>query len=375
MLLSILLFFSISLVALFIATYTDLRERIVSDRLIAAIIFLGLVVHGYSALTTWSYENFLLSVSVAIATFIGAYAFWKLGVWAGGDVKLFTAIAFLNPVNYGFLRDIMGIKDGIFASSALPIFPLTLFVYSVFAMLPYGAALSFGKVLKDRGLKKKISERLWKGCLDVVVFAGLIAAFSVFLKSLGAPVFIAALFVFALSFFRKFLYGIIGVIFVVLALAIDFTPTVQQFGIALLSLLPLYIILQLYLMSREDVLVMRKKITGLSEGEIAGENIMLENGKPERISRMSLGTIINNIRNNRFDLIRQSLNPAGEVLASERSAGGLTQGQIKTLQRLVSEGKLEDVIKIKDSAPFVPAVLIAYLALQITGDIIWNLIL
>ena len=375
MLLSILLFFSISLVSLFIATYTDLRERIVSDRLIAAIIFLGLVVHGYSALTTWSYENFLLAVSVAIATFVGAYAFWKLGVWAGGDVKLFTAIAFLNPVNYGFLRDLAGLKDGIFASSALPIFPLTLFVYSVFAMLPYGAALSFGKVLKDKGLKKKISERLWKGALDVVVFAGLIAAFSVFLKSLGAPVFIAALFVFALSFFRKFLYGIIGAIFVVLALAVDFTPTVQQFGLALLSLLPLYIILQLYLMSREDVLVMRKKITELSEGEIAGENIMLENGKPERISGMSLGTIINNIRNNRFDLIRQSLNPTGEVLASERSAGGLTQGQIKILQRLVSEGKLEDVIKIKDSAPFVPAVLIAYLALQITGDIIWNLIL
>ena len=375
MLLSILLFFSISLVSLFIATYTDLRERIVSDRLIAAIIFLGLVVHGYSALTTWSYENFLLAVSVAIATFVGAYAFWKLGVWAGGDVKLFTAIAFLNPVNYGFLRDLAGLKDGIFASSALPIFPLTLFVYSVFAMLPYGAALSFGKVLKDKGLKKKISERLWKGALDVVVFAGLIAAFSVFLKSLGAPVFIAALFVFALSFFRKFLYGIIGAIFVVLALAVDFTPTVQQFGLALLSLLPLYIILQLYLMSREDVLVMRKKITELSEGEIAGENIMLENGKPERISGMSLGTIINNVRNNRFDLIRQSLNPTGEVLASERSAGGLTQGQIKILQRLVSEGKLEDVIKIKDSAPFVPAVLIAYLALQITGDIIWNLIL
>ena len=375
MLLGVLLFFSISLISLIIATYTDLRERIVSDRLVVAMIFLGLVLHSYSAITTGNIETIMLATAVSVATFIGAYLLWKLGVWAGGDVKLFTAIAFLNPINYGVIRDVLGLSGGIFSSSSLAIFPLSLFVYSVFAMLPYGAALSLGKILKENELKEKIIARIWKGAFEVMLFAGLMAAFSVFLKSLGVPVFIAALFVFALSFFRKFLYSVIGAIFIVLSLAVDLSASIQQFGLALLSLLPLYIILQLYLIGREDVLVTRKKITELAEGEIAGENIVLENGRPKRIGRMSLGTIINNIRNNRFDQIRQALSPSGEVLASERSAGGLTQEQIRALQKLVSDGQLDNTIKIKDSAPFVPAVLIAYIALQLTGDVIWNLII
>jgi len=373
--LGILLFFSASLISLLIATYTDLRERIVSDKLIAAMLAFGLLLHGYVSFTTGNYGIIALAIAVAILTFIGAYLFWKLGMWAGGDVKLFTALALLNPFNYGVIRDFLGIKGEIFSSINIPLFPLSLFVFSVFAMLPYGVVLSVGKVMGNNEFKKKVFARIKKGVVNVAALSGLIVGVAFLLKILGVPALAGALIVIAASFVLKKFYYALGAVFALIAFVFDFPSAFQQFAILFFSLLPLYAIIQLYFISRDDLFATKKKITGLVEGEIAGENIALENGKPERLPGMNLGMIINHIRNNRFDKVLAALNRKEEMLASERSAGGLTNEQIKKLQMFVREGELEDSIKIKDSAPFVPAVLVAYVVLQVTGDLIWNLIL
>ncbi len=67
--------------------------------------------------------------------------------------------------------------------------------------------------------------------------------------------------------------------------------------------------------------------------------------------------------------------PKGKEIVSSRKARGVTPGEINELQKLVKEGKLEDKIELKLSAPFVPAILIAYLALNVCGDLLWNLVL
>jgi preflagellin peptidase FlaK len=375
MLLGILLFFSISLISLLVATYTDLKERIVSDKLIAAMIAAGLILHGYFAVTSGNFGTIIIAIAVAIATFAAAYLLWKLGMWAGGDVKLFTCLALLNPFNYGIIRDFVGLKGEIFSSSALPLFPLSLFIFSIFAMLPYGTALSIGKVLKNNAAKEKIIDKVKKGVVGIASLAGFIVGVAFFLKIAGLPALAGAVIVFAASFVLKKFYNVLGMAFALVAFVFDFNSASQEFVILFVSLLPLYAIIQLYFISRDDLFATRKKITELDEGEIAGENIVIEKGEVKRVEGLGLGMIINHIRNNRFDKIRQALERNGEVLASERSAGGLTTEQIKKLQGLVNEGRLEDGIKIKDSAPFVPAVLIAYVVLQLTGDLIWNLIL
>ena len=373
--LSVLLFFSISLIGLVVATYTDLKERIVSDKITYGMIALGLGLHLYFSVASNDFIPFIVALVLTAATFIAAYGLWKLGMWAGGDVKLFTGLAALNPVNYAVLRDAIGLGGGLFASFSMPVFPLTLFVYSVFAVLPYGAAIALRRLVDNRNLRRKISELVMVRGKQLVVFAALLAALGILLGAFGLPAVVAAAVIFAMTFIWKKFYNIIGAILVLLALVVDFFSAMQGFAMLLVSLVPLYLIIELYLASREDVLASEKKITELREGDISGETITVANGKPKRQEKTGLGTIIKNIRNNRFREAMQALKPGGEVLASERSAGGLTNEQIDRLRMFVTEGALENRIRVKDSAPFVPAVLIAYLALQLTGDVIWNLII
>ena len=125
-------FFLLSLAALLYATYSDLKSRTVSDKLNYFLALSGIFSHlGLSVfLNDWRFIAYCL-VSIAVA-FIFSWLLWKLGVWAGGDVKLFTALSAVNPINYAALANILGI--GYFSFSlgyGLPLFPISLFLFSI----------------------------------------------------------------------------------------------------------------------------------------------------------------------------------------------------------------------------------------------------
>ena len=138
-----LIFFFISFIGLIIATITDLKNRIVSNKLTYPLIVIGIALH---LIQVFFAENTLISINSLIAfavpaiTFVCGYGLWKLGVWAGGDVKMFTALAALNPLNPNLLGPHFGYW--FFESISLPLFPLTLFLFSILAMLPSGAFLT-----------------------------------------------------------------------------------------------------------------------------------------------------------------------------------------------------------------------------------------
>jgi hypothetical protein len=117
-----------------------------------------------------------------------------------------------------------------------------------------------------------------------------------------------------------------------------------------------------------------KKITELEEGEIVAETFAETEGKVERYAPLEIKRIINYFTNNKVQALKEYLNPPGRIIASSRNARGLTDEEILELRRLVKEKKLENAVVIKLSAPFVPALLIAYLALNIVGDLLWGLI-
>lgn len=116
------------------------------------------------------------------------------------------------------------------------------------------------------------------------------------------------------------------------------------------------------------------KITKLEEGDIVSETIVLRAGKAMRVPGFAMQKVINYIRSNRLAELLAELRPEGKVLASPRKAAGIGEDEINELRRLVKEGKLEDRIIVSKSAPFVPAVLIGYVALQIIGDLLWNVL-
>ena len=319
-----LFFFSASLIALIIASYTDLKQRIVSDKLTYGMMAIGLI--GYLVLGFLESNFFLFfnSVIAAVAAFLFSLLLYKAGVWAGGDVKLFTGIAALNPVNPNILGRLGVLSIPLFAAIELPIFFLTLFIFSLFAMLPYGVFLALGRLHRDKKHGKKIMRQLLFFGIGFVVIAALNCY----------------------AFLNK-------------------NDALFQLLLPIAAIWLVYFLLKLYGMSK---VLMRKaiRISDLQEGMIVGETIVESAGKAERAPEKGIKNLINYFVANRSSKTVQQR----EIVSSAR-AGGVTVEEIKELQKLVKEGKLQDAIMVKESAAMVPAVLIAYIVLNVVGDLIW----
>ena len=120
---------AIALGAACIAIYTDLRERIIPNRLTFPLIAVGILFYFLLG----SYRGDLWTVAsgamgAAISFGIG-YAMWLTGGWAGGDVKLFTALGALLP---RFSSPYAPAPYSI----DYPFFPLTILINSVIAIIP-----------------------------------------------------------------------------------------------------------------------------------------------------------------------------------------------------------------------------------------------
>jgi len=368
------LFFSISFILLAVATYTDLRERIVSDKITYSMIALGLLLHLFLSFLTDDFGFILFSGIATIGTFLGAMLLWKLGVWAGGDVKLFTGLAALNPVNYGVLRDLIGLNGALFASIHLPVFPFWLFVFSVFAMFPYGAMISLNGIAKNKDLSEKVFAEIKKRFVHLAAFSILVAGLSAVVAAMRLDALFVLPMLLAIGFLRKKISAVVVAVVFAFALYTDYVSALQGALMVFLPLLFLFLLLKLYFASRE-ILAENVKITALEEGMISGETIVEEKGKVKRLEKAGIGTIIKHFRNNNVDAVRRLIWPSGRILASSRAAGGLTEEQIRELKKLVNEKKLENKLAVKKSVPFVPAVLIAYILLQLVGDLVWNFFL
>lgn len=325
MLFPFLFFFLFSLIALVIATRSDLRERIVSNKLNYAMVAVGLAGHAVWAALAGEAGILANCVGAVIGMFAFAFVLYKAGVWAGGDVKLFAGLAALNPVNPAVLW-----RSGLHSIPALgaielPLFPFTLFIFSLLAMLPYGVFLAMRRLGRNREQGKRV-----------------------------------------LGQFRLFGAGFAVVAVLAVAAGWYGWGELAQVLAMLLALWAVFFLLRLYRMSK---VLMRKavKVTDLEEGMIVAETIVETRQGVERKPEVGIRTLINQFAANRLEKALKQ----GREIASSRHAGGVTKEEISELKRLVRAGKLEDAIMVKESAPMVPAVLIAYVVLNLVGDFVW----
>ncbi|MEM0360293.1 MAG: A24 family peptidase C-terminal domain-containing protein [Candidatus Diapherotrites archaeon] len=326
MLFGLFLFF-ISLAGLAIATYTDLKERIVPNALSYSLVFLGLLLHILFAVFSRDYWIALNCFIATLGAFLFSLALYKAGVWAGGDVKLFTGIAALNPLNPYIAGKIGFYSIKLFEPILVPLFPLTLFFFTLFSMLPVTVFI----VLKRSRGEKVFKELALELCLLIFLFVAWIIFNS---PQLGFLLFLV---------FSVFL---------------------------------LFFVFKLMLASK---VFLRKtiKITEAEEGMIPAETILLENGKAKRErgeAMLDIKSFINYIKQYKIAVLEKTAKKR-KVLADSHMARGLEKQEIEALKKLVKEGKLENFIQIKESAPMVPAILVAYVVLNLVGDLLWNLLL
>lgn len=362
--------FILSLVGLSIASYTDLKERIIPDWVSYGMIVVGVALAAYESFTTQSFLPLFWSSVTTAAVFILAYIFWRAGAWAGGDVKLFTGLAALNPFNPFVLASFAQVSfffggRELIVASALPFFMLNLFMLSVICLLPYSAFLGF-TVLHHHSLRKEFFKittdamsRAFEWGLVIVLLTHLLTQFSI------SPLFIApALLIvgFIPDVIRKGLAALCAI--GLLSSVILWNTLIPVVGVLLL----INLLMAWYGFAQRRVLTTTKKISELNDGDIPGEWIGMQHGKLVRQSPASFKTIIKAGVERDLGAIMRIIKSSGDAWADPRQAAGVYPDQIAKLQSAVKKGLLEDTIKVKASAPFAPAVLLAYVILNALGD-------
>ncbi|MFN4133005.1 MAG: prepilin peptidase [Candidatus Hadarchaeales archaeon] len=123
----------------FMAIYTDLKSRIIPNRLTYSMIIAGIALNLINGLLRWDLLKAISGFLGAGISFAIGYGMWLTGGWAGGDVKLFTG--------YGALLPFYTPPSAI--SPVYP-FPITILFNSVLIMIPI--LLIYAVFRKAKGL-------------------------------------------------------------------------------------------------------------------------------------------------------------------------------------------------------------------------------
>ena len=111
------------------ACYTDLKDRIIPNKLTYPLIGIGVGFYLVFEIYEGNFYRALFGAVGGVLAFGIGYALWLTGGWAGGDVKLFTALGALLPA-YSAPR------ASPFYSTDYPFFPITILFNSIIAIIP-----------------------------------------------------------------------------------------------------------------------------------------------------------------------------------------------------------------------------------------------
>lgn len=145
-----------------IATYTDIKKYIIPNILTFTLMIFGITLSTYYFLVC-GHIRYTYYASIIIV-FLFCYILWKLGLWAGGDVKLITAMSTICIPEYLNIIPQYSILDHILPSFApgyiIPIFYVI--IAAIFSVVPVIIVLIIYETLKNKRylitkLKKSIN--------------------------------------------------------------------------------------------------------------------------------------------------------------------------------------------------------------------------
>lgn len=141
---TVTIFFSI------MASIYDIKRNIIPDELNFALLFFGLISNLILSLISANVKFILASFISMIVTYFVTYLLWKLNMWGGGDVKLFTAIATVIPsgINIDFLN--------IFPKLSIYPFSFSIVINSILVSFPFLLVFLTHLVFKNRIFNRNI---------------------------------------------------------------------------------------------------------------------------------------------------------------------------------------------------------------------------
>lgn len=353
------LFVLLALGGAIIAAITDIKSRIIPNKLTFPLVGIGIFGYLANGVLTGDFVMFVASMKSLVVMFALGYLFWMLGAWSAGDAKEFLFIAVLIPVYPAFLYGTFNPQIAgypfiitVFVNTLLAIFPLV-FLYSVYLAAKKGIFSRFLGPAKDF---KKYLEMAF-------VFAAAISVSSIFLGRILVLVALVLLYMIEKKY-RLALSALLIAAYVILGgggLYSQGMFVLTNFAFVFLLILGVSVLFNSLNILRSEALVEGTKITGLVDGDIIAEEIYIAEGEVLRDERSMIEKIKDAAKTGGLDVLRRRGVGTG--------AAGVTKEDIELLKGYVEKGLLEDRVKVKKSMPFAPVVLAGLAAALVIGDV------
>jgi preflagellin peptidase FlaK len=307
-----MIYFLTALAFFLVASYTDLKTREVPELLTTAMIALGLAMHAADSIMSVSLAPAISCIYMIVIAFLFSFFLYRIGAWAGGDVKLFTGLAAILPY-YG----------------SLDYFPFLVFAASFLAALPFAIAYISYFLITIKKLRKLVKPLLFTD-FRRAVFSALYVAASYWITVLtGVHWLLAAPIVFVLYKARLFALPVIVIAIVFFFLSDHMSFLAYFASISALSF-TLFFGIHAFKIARQHVLRRTIGTKQLREGDIPAEDIYFK----------------------------------GKRIADPKLARGLT------IQELALVRRAKRQIKVKLSIPFVPVLTLGLVIVFILEKVI-----
>ena len=355
--------------ALLYASYTDIKYRIVDNWLSWGLFFIGIVLNIiYGIILHNSLIYYFLFVLVV---FIIVYIMWLLGVFAGGDAKIYLAIASNIPFQTKSIFHIIH-------PSLIPLV-ISVFILSLFLILPFGLfqiiKITITNKVARNEFKKGILANTFKTILSSFVFITLF----IVLWFLGLSLYLVIPLSFIVAFLPRNIKLILSLPFAIYSFYLNPLQNIKIIFYFLLSSYFLWFFIYSFYLFKSGVFNIKKKVKDLKDGDILAYPLYLEDKtlKPLKIRFISdfYALIKKGIKEKNVNSIKKFLKKhkdlKSKIVINNNFAGGLTIEQIKTIEKYLNKNF---VLELKQSLPLVPTIFGAYVLLIVFGDIIWYLI-
>ncbi|MDI9436883.1 MAG: A24 family peptidase C-terminal domain-containing protein [Euryarchaeota archaeon] len=362
----------IAILASVYASYTDITKGIIPNRLTFPLIGVGMVLNGIYAILIGDLWYLILGLIITGVIFGLGYIFWKMGAWAGGDVKLFTALAALLPF-YPAVVSYQVFSHTFPMEAAYP-FPLTVIINSILSMLPF--LLIYVLFVAMRTKPHLLGELLspikeWqKNLVTTLLITSAVTISVLVVQVINYPnlilyLILIYLIVFLISKLPKYVKAGLIAVAVFYSFYTYFQVTLMGIITLLLTLIAIGMVRKLLTSVSREALQDDYPVEGLEEGMILAYKLYQTNDEVEWDEKGFFTKIKETFAKKDLTLISR---PPGKLVISSLAAG-LTKDDIKLLKKLRKEGKIKEEVRIKRGVPFAPSILIGLLLSLFIGDL------
>lgn len=368
---------TIAIVACLYASYSDLKRGIIPNKVTFPLIAIGIILNGIYAFTIGNIWFIIICAVVTGVIFALGYLFWKMGAWAGGDVKLFTALAALVPFNPILIS--YQVFQVPFPVIGIYPFPLTVIINSILSILPFLLIYVFYVVVKtkphliDELISPVKTDYKKNIVLTLVITSAVTLAYFISQQFRIQLIIIILILIYLLSLVISKLPNYVKAVLVsvVTAAAIFYNPKITIISIVVLfiSIIIIEIIKKLLTTVSKEALQDEYPLKELKEGMIPAYNLYQRDDKVYVDDKSFTDKIKDSFKTRDLSILTA---PPGKRLVGTLAAG-LSTDDIQLLKQLHHEGKISSKFRVKKGVPFAPSILIGLLISLFIGDLAYIL--